>query len=198
MKKLLLLLFFPVLVIAQKKEEVYKKLAALTCECASNKEGDKLTETDLGLCIFESLGMLSDKEKKIINYNADSKSKSIEKIAENVGVEMALICPKLFTKLMDDDPESTGEVVEEVISSSHKGTFDTIVSNEFNTITIIDESNTKREFIWLFSFEGDTLFTKGKIVKGDKIEVFYQEQQFFDPKTKTYKIYNEITEVKLL
>jgi hypothetical protein len=65
-------------------------------------------------------------------------------------------------------------------------------------LTIIDESNTKREFIWLFSFGGDSLFIKDKIIKGDKIEVFYVEQQFYDPKTKTYKIYNEITEVKLL
>jgi hypothetical protein len=197
MKKLLVLLLFPILVMAQKKEDVYKKVAALTCECSTNKGTDKLTETDLGLCIFEALGMLSDKEKKIINYNPESKSKAIEKIAENVGVEMALICPKVFSKLMDDD-QVVEKVVEEVISSSYKGTFDSIVSNGFNIITIIDESNTKREFIWLFSFEGDAMFIKGKIVKGDKIEIFYTEQSFFDPKTKTYKIYNEISEIKLL
>lgn len=199
MKKLLLLLLLPVVLIAQKKEAVYKKLAALTCECSTNKGAEKLSETDLGLCIFEALNMLNDKEKKVIGYNPDKKSANIEKIAENVGVEMALICPKVFSNILSEDQEVVEEVVEEeIIESSHKGTFEAMTAVEFNTITITDETNTKREFIWLFSFEGDALLIKGKIVKGDKIEVFYREQEFFDPKTKSYKIYNEITEVKLL
>lgn len=200
MKKLLLLLLFTVTMTAQKKEAVYKKLAALTCECATNKGTEKLTETELGLCIFQSLAMLDEKERKIIGYNPDRKSTSLDRIAENVGVEMALLCPKVFLNMLNE--ESAGLIAEdevvEVIASSHKGSFESITSAEFNTITITDESNTKREFIWLFSFVGDSLFIKDKIVKGDKIEVFYTEQQFFDPKTKTYKIYNEITQVKLL
>lgn len=202
MKKVLLLLLLPVVLIAQKKEAVYKKLAALTCECSTNKGAEKLTETDLGLCIFEALNTLNEKERKVIGYNPDKKSASLEKIAENVGVEMALICPKIFTSILDeeakDDLTVEDATVDEVIESSHKGTFEVMSAVEFNTITITDETNTKREFIWLFSFEGDALLIKGKIVKGDKIEVFYREQEFFDPKTKAYKIYNEITEVKLL
>ena len=199
MKKLLLLLLFSIAMTAQKKEAVYKKLAALTCECATNKGTEKLTETELGLCIFESLGMLDEKDRKAIGYNPDKKSTSLERIAENVGVEMALLCPKVFSNILDEETDGyVADEVEEIIASSHKGTFESMTSAEFNTITITDESNTKREFIWLFSFEGDSLFIKDKIVKGDKIEVFYAEQQFFDPKTKTYKIYNEITEVKFL
>lgn len=199
MRKIVLLLLFPLLTMAQKKEVVYKKLAALTCECATNKGPEKITETELGFCIFESLNTISDKERKVIGYNADKKSASLERIAENVGVEMALTCPKVFSTILSEEEDGlTEEFVEEAIASSHKGTFDAIVSGDFNTVTLIDESNTKREFIWLFSFEGDALFIKGKIVKGDKIEVFYTEQQFFNPKTKTYTIYNEITEVKLL
>lgn len=199
MKKMLLLLLCTVAMTAQKKEAVYKKLAALTCECSTNKGTEKLTETDLGLCIFESLGMLDEKDRKTIGYNPDKKSTSLERIAENVGVEMALLCPKVFSNILDGEAdEFVADEIEEIISSSHKGTFESMTSTEFNTITITDESNTKREFIWLFSFEGDSLFIKDKIVKGDKIEVFYTEQQFFDPKTKTYTIYNEITEVKLL
>ncbi len=200
MKKIILLLLFPVVMMAQKKEAVYKKLAALTCECSTNKGAEKLSETDLGLCIFEALNMLNDKEKKVIGYNPDKKSANIEKIAENVGVEMALICPKVFSNILAEEEGVVSEEVveEEIIESSHKGTFEAMTAVEFNTIIITDETNTKREFIWLFSFEGDALLIKGKIVKGDKIEVFYREQEFFDPKSKTYKIYNEITEVKLL
>lgn len=198
MKKVFLLLLIPVLTIAQKKEVVYKKVAALTCECSTNKGVQKLTETDLGLCIFEALNVISEKERKIIGYNPDKKAASLERVAENVGVEMALICPNVFSNMISEDGVAEEIVEDETITSSHKGTFEMLSANEFNVLSIIDESNTKREFIWLFSFDGDSLFIKDKIVKGDKIEVFYVEQEFYDPKTKTYKIYNEITEVKLL
>ena len=199
MKKVFLFLLLPLLTIAQKKEVVYKKVAALTCECATNKEVQKLTETDLGLCIFESLGIISEKERKTIGYNPDKKASSLERIAENIGVEMALLCPNVFSNMISEDDEIVVEEADdETITSSHKGTFELLTANEFNMLLITDESNTKRDFIWLFSFDGDSLFIKDKIVKGDKIEVFYREQEFYDPKTKTYKIYNEITQVKLL
>jgi hypothetical protein len=50
----------------------------------------------------------------------------------------------------------------------------------------------------LFSFEGDSLLIKNKIAKGDKIEIEYAELEFFDAKSKTYKVYNEISNLKLL
>ena len=84
MKKAFLLFLIPVLALAQKKEIVYKKVAALTCECATNKGVQKLTETDLGLCIFESLNVISEKERKIIGYNPDKKAASLERVAEEI------------------------------------------------------------------------------------------------------------------
>ena len=39
---------------------------------------------------------------------------------------------------------------------------------------------------------------KNKIAKGDKIEIEYAELEFFDAKSKTYKVYNEISNLKLL
>ncbi len=209
MKKLLVVLLFPFLMTAQKKEEVNRKLAETTCDCVSAKGKQKVTEMDLGLCILSSLNKLSDKEKKVIGYNTKDKAGSIEKIAEDVGMEMATICPNLFIDMFENNPEllsDEDEVVaveedtmkEEVVDSSTKGTFEMFAGTEFNTVVLTDEAGNRREFIWLFPFEGDSLFIKGKIVKGDKIEVYYREQSFFDPVKKEYRIYNEITEVNLL
>lgn len=181
---------------AQKKEVVYKKLASSTCECVSTKE---ITDINLGICIFDAMNKLNEKERKIVGVDIDNKMASVEKIAEAVGLEMATICPDVFIKMAKDESgDETLVADEDELDLFYTGTFDSMVSNEFNTVFLMDDKNAKQEFIWLFSFEGDNLFTKNKIVKGDKLEIHYRQQDFFDPKQNKYRIYNEITSVKLL
>ncbi|WP_395054172.1 hypothetical protein [Flavobacterium sp.] len=177
---------------AQKKEVLYKKVASLTCECTTAKKTDKLSDEDFGFCILISLNKLTPKEQKIIGYDSNEKSEIKDEIAENIGIEMALICPEIFSKI-----ESEVQV-EEVPDLVFIGIFDTTVSNEFNTIKVTYENKVTKDFIWLFPFDGDSLLIKKKIVKGDKIEIRYREQSFFDPKTNDYKNYLEILEIKLL
>ncbi len=177
---------------AQKKEVLYKKVASLTCECTTAKKTDKLSDEDFGFCILISLNKLTPKEQKIIGYDSNEKSEIKDEIAENIGIEMALICPEIFSKIESE------EQVEEVPDLVFIGIFNTTVSNEFNTIKVTYENKVTKDFIWLFPFDGDSLLIKKKIVKGDKIEIRYREQSFFDPKTNDYKNYLEILEIKLL
>lgn len=195
MKLKLLLFLMPIALMAQKKEMVYKKLAASTCECITPKE---VTDINLGICIFDAINKLTDKERKIVNVDIDNKMASIEKIAESVGLEMAVVCPDVFLKIAKDDTEEPPLVEEDELDLFYTGTFESITSVEFNTIFLLDDKNVKQEFVWLFSFEGDNLFVKNKIVKGDKLEIHYRQQEFFDPKQNKYRIYNEITSIKLL
>ena len=177
----------------QKKADVYKKLANFTCECSKSKESDKLTDTAVGLCIFESLNKISAKEQKLIGYNADKKAELKDEIAENIGTEMAFICPEVFSNLENQEGQS-----EEVDTDLYfTGNYSATSSNQFNTIKVLDENKSQKDFIWLFPFDGDALLMK-KINVGEKIEVRYREQSFFDPKTNAYKIFNEILEIKLL
>jgi len=198
MKKILLLLsLLPTVLFAQKKEEVIKKLANLACECTKDKT--EVTETALGLCLLESVGKLSDKEKKVIGFTSGNEAEAIGKIAEEIGTQMAFVCPEVFSKLQSEGEEdATEEVVEDEPALSFTGTFEVMTSNEFNTLVLVNEAKERKEFIWLFAFEGDSLLIKNKISKGDKIEVEYSELEFFDAKSKTYKVYNEISYLKLL
>lgn len=198
MKLSLLLLLLPLTLTAQKKEVIYKKLAASTCDCIGTKE---VTDINLGICIFAAMNKLSEKEQKTINVNVDNKVASIEKIAESVGLEMASICPEVFIKMANEgNPEATmvADDNADELDLFYTGTLESIVTAEFNTIFLMDDNNEKQEFIWLFPFEGDNLFVKGKIVKGDKLEIHYRQQEFFDPKQNKYRIYNEVTSIKLL
>ncbi len=188
-------MLFPVFIFAQKEQVIYEKLANQTCECVNSKKTEKISQIELGLCVLGSLGKLSDKEKKTIKY--DSGEGSIDKVSEQVGMQMVAICPDVFSNMLQDEGASEVASDAEASDPSSTGIFQSMVSNQFNTIIIMDSENQKREFIWLFPFEGDALFIKNKIIKGDKIEILYREQNFFDPKINDYKIYNEILEVKL-
>jgi hypothetical protein len=196
MKKIYLLLLLPSLIFAQKKDEVVKKLANFACECIKDKP--EVNETALGLCLLESIGKLSEKEKKTIGFTSGKEADAIKNIAEEIGTQMAFVCPEVFTKLQSDDEATDEEVYEDEPALSFTGTFEVMTSNEFNTIVLINEAKERKEFIWLFSFEGDSLLIKNKIAKGDKIEIEYAELEFFDAKSKTYKVYNEISNLKLL
>lgn len=198
MKNVFIFLLLPLLSMAQKKEVVYKKLANSTCDCITKK--NEITEINLGLCIFEAIDKLDEKERKIISFNPDKKMASIERIAESVGLEMAIICPSVFSQMEGNKNEDVATVVESVeeVTVFFRGTFDRLLSNEVNTIILLDEVNNKKEFLWLYPFEGDNLFIKNKITKGDKLEIHYREQEFFNPKTNTYTVFNEITSLKFL
>jgi hypothetical protein len=196
MKITILFLLMPMLLLAQKRKAVYKKMAVSTCECVIGKK--EITDVNLGICIFEALDHLSPKEQRIIDANPDDKMATIQKIAESIGLEMAIVCPDVFTKIAENKAQEVKDLAAEELDLFYTGTFDSITAQEFSTIILLDGKNEKQEFVWLFSFEGDNLFIKSKIVKGDKLEIHYRQQEFYDPKLTRYRIYNEITSIKLL
>jgi hypothetical protein len=181
---------------AQKKEAVYKKLALYTCDCVTGKK--EVTDVNLGVCIFEAMDHLSNKERRSIDVNPDDKMAAIQSIAESVGIEMAIICPDVFTKIAENKASESIVADEDELDLFYTGTFESMSTQEFNTIILLDEKKEKQEFVWLFTFEGDNLFIKNKIVKGDKLEIHYRQQDFYDPKLGKYRLYNEITSIKLL
>jgi len=196
MRITILLLLLPMFFWAQKKEAVYKKLATYTCGCVNDKK--EITDVNLGVCIFEAVDHLSNKERRSIDVNPDDKMKAIQNIAESVGIEMAIVCPDVFTKIAENKASENSVDDEDELDLFYTGTFESMTTQEFNTIILLDEKNENQEFVWLFTFEGDNLFIKNKIVKGDKLEIHYRQQDFYDPKLGKYRIYNEISHIKLL
>ena len=199
MKKIILtaILVLGVLTVsAQKKEAVYKKIAEKSCECALQKGASNISQMDLGICLFEGINILDTKELKVLGINPDDKMGSIESVAEAVGIEMAMTCPVIFENIGYEN----GEVVfqkdkeKEVkrLTFTNSGVVEEVTTKEFKTIKIKDASNTIQEFLWLNQFEGDSLLINGKIVKGDKVEIVFAEEQFFDSKVNAYRAFNVI------
>ena len=194
------MLLFPFFLLGQKKEAVYKKLANLACDCTKEKSKiKKLTKYDLGICLFDALDQLNEKERKIISYNPDNKMETVKSIAIGTGVEMGIICPDFIkTSEEEEEPPVMIDSTQAVAINTIKGTIDSMVSNGLKFIYIIDDNHLKKEFLWLDAFEGDSLFIKGKAAIGDTIEIEYIETNYFDPKENTYRKYNVISSIKLL
>jgi hypothetical protein len=200
MKKILFLLAVgtSMTVSAQKKDAVYKKIAEKSCDCAMKIGAAKIGEAELGLCLFEGLNSLEAKDLKIIGVNPDKKMESLESIAEPIGIQMAMTCPQVFQGMMNQEESALQNNEASKQTFTNSGVVEGLTANEFKSIKIKDASNTVQEFIWLTQFEGDSLLINGKVVKGDKVEIVFTEEQFFDVKTNAYKAFNIIKSIKLL
>lgn len=199
MKKNIFIAFlslFTLLSFSQKKEDIYKKIANSCCERLNEKKSSKLTELDLGFAILQVLGDLNEKEKNIIGFNSSKAEESLEKIGEPIGIQMAMACPSIFASLVDENGKNLLE--ESSNGNSLRGTIEELVSNDFKKIKLKNDKGEIIEFLWLSAFSTDSILVNNKVVKGDKVEINFNEENFFDPKSNSYKKYNVIKGIKFL
>lgn len=111
MKYLLLaILLLPLFTYAQ---EDFKGIAEETCACIQKKDLSAATkksiEVALGLCMFEVI--------QARNIDVDiSDGDAMRKFGEKVGMQMAPICPDIFTKVMDDVEQPQAAPTSETVS----------------------------------------------------------------------------------
>jgi hypothetical protein len=190
MKKLILaLLFVSTLAFAQ---EDYKGIAQETCDCIQKKDlsnaSKKSIEMALGLCMFEVL-----QARKIEVEMTDGEA--MRKFGEKVGVQMAPICPDVFSKLMEESevpppPPNPDESVTGVVKS--------VEEKEFLFITLKSTTNQEIRLVWLTEVEGaqDFLSDYKKLI-GKKVTLTYRNVDLFNPKAKGYFGYKRLTKLEL-
>ncbi len=182
-------LFFFVITIAKAQEDVYKTIAAETCECVSKRSIDtsKRSEVEmaLGLCMLESI-QAHDVGIEITDDAAMSK------FGERVGLQMAPICPDLFRVFMENSS------TEEVVALELVGKVKSIESGEFLYLIFKEDSGKEHKLLWLRYFPGsDDFKTDPKKLIGKKMTVAYQDIECYFPKLKAYYNAKEIVEMKL-
>jgi hypothetical protein len=190
MKKslLLCLLFVSTMVLAQ--EDIYKTIATETCDCVSKRgiDSSKRNEVEvaLGLCMLESI-QAHDVDVQLTDEAA------MTAFGEKVGLQMAPICPLLFTAFMGDETEEEQVAVLEVA-----GKVKSIEMDEFLFLIVKDDSGKEHRLLWFRYFPGSDDF-KGdpKKLVGKNVTVLYENQECYFPKAKTYRDSKEIRELKL-
>lgn len=183
---LILLLSFVMTVRAQ--EDIYKTIATETCECVAKRGIDtsKRSEVEvaLGLCMLES----------IQTHELDielSDEAAMTAFGEKVGLQMAPICPTLFSVFMEDGEDEV-EILELV------GKIKSIETDEFLFVILKDESGKEHKLLWFRYFPGsDDFKAEPKKLIGKNVTIVYENQECYFPKTKTYRDSKEIRELKL-
>lgn len=189
MKKILVaLLLLPLVSFAQ---EDYKEIAQKTCECIQKKDMSAATkkqiEVALGLCMFEVIQSL--------NIQVDmADGEAMRKFGEKVGMQMAPLCPAIFTKLMEETESDTASPAYETIN----GVIKSIEEKEFLFVTLKDETNKEVRLVWLRHVEGaDDFLNDYKKLIGKKVSVTYQNLELFNAKAKGYFGYKELLTVQV-
>jgi hypothetical protein len=170
-------------------QDVMKTIGNETCGCISDlkKSGTEATDMQLGLCIIKAYNAHKaelPKEKQV----AISDAEGFESVATEIGLAMADTCPDLVMAFADEDDVAAAAKPVHSVS----GTVTEVKSEQFTTISVKDANGRQHALLLLNYFGSATLFTEGKIKKGDRITVTYNEVELYDPKTKEFRYYKVI------
>lgn len=174
-------------------QEFIEKLAQETCVCLEGKSTEGMTqsqkEMQMGVCMFQGIGKYKqefDAYKKSQNLN----DIDLEKFGEELGIEMAVICPSFIINFVDpayfsEDPEADYSLEVEL------GKIKSIDKKQFNTVNLEIGDGSILKFLWLWDFEGSEILIKEQL-KNKWINVFYSNIMLYDPEKKTYINYKVV------
>jgi len=173
-------------------QDVMKEIGDDTCACIAElkKSGEEITDMQLGLCIVKSYNAKKSKLPKDKQVSL-SDSEGFEAIAGEIGLKMVETCPEFIMDLADETATDVTVVPKQSISVSVLD----IKSEQFVTFTVKDANGRQHALLLLEYFAAASLFTEGKIKKGDKITVSYKEVELFDPKMKEFRYYKVLTDL---
>ncbi len=170
------------------QEDIYRTLAIETCECISKRKMDmtkrKEVEMALGLCMLESA------QRNNMDLEMTD-SEAMRKLGEKVGIQMAPICPDVFSAFIEQGKDET-----DVLSLS--GKIKSVEEKDFLFITLKENGGKEHKLIWLRYFPGSDEFQEDpKKLVGKHVSITYQEIECYLPKAKLYYNNKEITSLQI-
>ena len=189
MKKFFLFLWLALPVKAS-AQDVYKLVAQETCDCITKKDLSSATkksiELSLGLCMLESI------QKNNIDVEV-SDGVAMRGFGEKVGLQMAPLCPNVFSFLTRDETEQRENSLQFFTVS---GKIKSIDESDFLFLNLREESGKETRLIWLQYFKGsDDYIAEPRKIVGKKVSVKYQPIECYLPKAKGYYSYKQIIEL---
>lgn len=197
-------------------QDYYDLMAKETCECVQAKNLDikaipyKELQVTLGSCMLPSFVKYKDKLDKSDQIEFSDRE-GMRKLGEKIGAKMITHCPDLMIKLgteyIKNEENVANEAVAEkdqdknvVISDDLKleGTYVETKTGDFISIFLKEKSGRTHQLLLLNFFDNAELITNGKLKPNQKIEITYNEHEFYDPKLKDYKYYKVLYSLKIL
>lgn len=195
MKNLFLILFISLSISSfAQSDDIYKTIADKTCSCLDEKELTKDNlELNLGVCMMEVINDYPELTNSISLKN----TKSMEKLGENVGLQMAFICPEVFLLMTEEEtkPNKKSYSSEEK-TSTKTGVIEGFDGKEIKYLLLKDDKGRINKFLWLRSFSGDAdLMKLGRDALGERVKVTYTEIEIYNPEMDEYIQRKEIKSI---
>lgn len=183
-------------------QDVYDIIAKETCECITKKNIDisKSSSSDisgqLGVCLISSYSAhkMELPEKDRIDFNDEA---GMGKLGEMVALKMLDKCPDIIialgTKANEDEKK---EGASKSQTQTINGQFLQSVSSDFITVSVKDNSGRIHSLLFLTFFENSNLISENLLKKNQKVEVEYYEQEFYDVKSKDFRLFKILKSIK--
>lgn len=196
MKKQIVSLLMGMLVafstLAQDDEAIYKTLAEEACACIHTKMegkaslGRKELEILVGLCMLEGIS----KHKLDVSVSDEG---AMEKFGEKLGMQMAPICPEVFTSLVEQEGDASPADVELT------GQVRTVEVGEFVYLVVKESSGKEHRLLWMEYFPGsDDYQDNPKKFTGKQVSLTYKLVESYSPKAKVYYDTKVITGIQVM
>jgi|26BtaG_2_1085354.scaffolds.fasta_scaffold00032_14 hypothetical protein len=164
-------------------QSLNEKLAEETCHCIEAINFENFTmkqkENQLGICIMSAIS----KHKPAFDLAHNGKSISeidMEKVGEEVGLEMVNLCPFTFMEIVEETEE-----VNPIQLKIELGKISGIEKSQFNTVNLESGDGSLLKFLWLWDFKGSDYLIKNTY-KGKWMNILYSEIPLYDSKKGKY------------
>lgn len=172
-----------------------EKLAEETCKCLEGKSTEGMNqsqkEMQMGICMFQGIG-LHKQEFEDYKKGQGITEMNFESFGEEVGIQMAVICPIFIMEYVDPTyyTETENSLLVEL------GKIKSIEKKQFNTVNLEIGDGSILKYLWLWDFEGSEILIKDQF-KNKWINIFYSNLPLYDPEKKTYINFKVIEKIAL-
>jgi hypothetical protein len=185
---------------AEERDEIAQEVC--NCMTASGieikPENSENVKMQLGLCILQSIGQRPAMLEKLSAENSDEKQSSMETFGKKIGVLMVTKCPRVFMAFQENfAPSSESDVSA---TKSLRGTIQSVEEGDFVTLVVKEEGSGRiHRLLWLEFFENESQVQQEyKKLKSKKIEVLFEEREFYQVKLKDYSNFKVIRRVRFI
>ena len=156
----------------------------------------------LGICMLSAYNKYQSqfgKSEKLMTEDG----KFNDAVGEKIGIAMAIACPDIILAMSNNEKSSSATTnekyaVEEKFSTKVVGTFNGLVTDEYNNVVVTDESGKKQSLIWFEYFPNADWFIENmEKLKNKKLTIYYTEKEVYSSKLKKHiiqKVINNIEE----
>ncbi len=191
------------------QEDYMTTITQETCSCIDGIT-DSLSSNEItmriGVCMLTAAKPYKKELKRDHNIDLDAMMADGQRLGEIIGLRMAGECPDVLLamteRVMEDEDSYVNEMYEErfnetsVVYEYVYGRITSIDEGMFITFTVKETNGKTSKMYWMGVIETEQpLQSDYKSLVGKEFEIYYLEEEFYDPRLKEYRNFKVIKSI---